>query len=375
MKAVVKNQPKKKELIVKELPKQKKKHQKAIRKNALGSSPYFQSLLAPWKVQGVKIPDAITTPSFCIQQEQRLSLSQIVDATGNDVVGVAIILGSEGTMKDYYQITASSGGTWTWTAQPSWASSSDISAVASALRVVSAGCTITGDFSQNANGGRFITAFVPGGAAGGSNIYYNGSAWVFTQTATSSNLLKLPFISTIPANKGFAEIRYIPTDPLSLTYTSPAAVPYRSNNSPLYGAFLLLCEGLTKGAAANFEVTFYQNLECLPLSSQTSLSEPRASLSDPIEMAVVSNAVALQPEFPVLQSTNDTLVGSAENWIPQSLRAPSTMSLGKPSRALSTNQSLAAPLVGAIGYGLGKSGALDDVPILGTILKTFGGMN
>lgn len=366
------NNPKIKEKVVVQALKKKSK-KNSVRRRGF-NSPYYLSLMAPWKVQGVKIPDEITCPSFTLQREERVALQQVIDSTSVDVTGIAVVLGGYNTSKDYYVITGSSAGALTWTPS-NGATQSTLVAVASALRVVSAGLTITSEATDNNDAGRFICAFIPGGS---NAITFSTGSSQWTIPTTIASLLNLPYVTTVPVSKGFAEVKYIPSDPQALAYVPPSIVPQRSPGAtPVYGILIIAADGLTKGAGISFEATIFENAEALPAKSNTSLTDVEASFSDPIELAMVNNTLATQPEFPVTQSVDDTLAGSAENWIPQSLLPPTKRSFGKKSSlSLNRNSSSLSPLLaGAVGYSVAKSGALDKVPILGGILKTLGGLS
>jgi len=382
---------KKEEIVVVNVPQknnQQKKNNKSSKSissrkgDVRSKSPYFQTLLAPWKVNGYKIPDQITAPSFTTATECRGTLSQVVDGTSTDVVGVAVTVGALGTTCDIYYISASAGGTWTWSkytfpAQTAGNLSaySDLSSVASALRPVSAGLTMLAEFADSQDGGRILSAFVPGGSTA-----VNSASGVPVHPTNINSLLALPYVATIPASRRFAEVRYMPTDPLSMSYNGLAVYPQRTTNTtnaqPLYGFLYMVAEGITKTAGSVFEFSVFENFECLPLKQQSSLASPNVSFSDPIELAMVSNEIGSIADFPVLQSTDDTLAGTSMSWSSGNSLAPNKtgMITKAPSKGNSIIGSVPAA-VGLAGYALGKSGMADKVPILGGILRAFGGLS
>jgi len=357
------------------------------KKDILSKSPYFQTLVAPWTVSGVKIPDEITTPSFPVEQEMRIVNTVITDSSNmNNYFGVAIIIGSVGTALDYYTLTGSAADIWTWSRGGSISGSSDLQNVTSAVRPVSAGVTCTYTGNDTNDQGRFVAGFYPGGS---TPLNYNGTDWVTLPNGPNAMLsggAQAPYLIDVPINRKFVELRYAPSDPLALVYGNYGQVPRRSavnpTNSAAYGIFIITGTGLAAGSAgASFATNFYQNLECLPASSKTSLQESQASFSDPLELAHVTNTVATMPEFNIMQSVDDSLTGAAENWVPPALLPPNGGrntrhgSRGSANSSQSNYLGLAPMAAGMIGGSMAGKGMLDKIPILGGLLKSFANMS
>jgi hypothetical protein len=86
-------------------------------------------------------------------------------------------------------------------------------------------------------------------------------------------------------------------------------------------------DGLQAASVAEFNLT--ENYEFIPLSGFSNFFAPSSSKSDPIELSMVSNQIAKQPEFSVLQDPRDVVTATAQT---------SNVSLMKPSVSTESNE-------------------------------------
>lgn len=140
--------------------------------------------------------------------------------------------------------------------------------------------------------------------------------------ASIADVQTLPFLSTLPAQAGFAEVKFLPIDPLSRSYCQAPGPFVRGLsttglNSTAGGALLILLDGGTAGDIIEFTVV--QNLECIPLAQSTNLSTPTPSKSDPIELALVNNFVSSNPNLAIMQDRDATANKTAVTMSQQSL--------------------------------------------------------
>jgi len=357
---------------------QKKMKNRGI--NPLSNSPYFQTLLSPARIQGVKIPDATTTPSDTTCLETRAVLTPVTDSGNAKVVaGVAVNVGSLTNVGDIYTITASASDVYTWSggAHPSAASMATIATMA---RPVSASLSLTCTAAEANDAGRFIACFVPGGSP---QILVN--VGVPTVPTTPALILATPAVTTVPVNKKLVECRYTPSDAIAQSYSgvrsAQASAPVRTTGATTistsqYGWLIIIAESLS-GVTVGLEYQLFENMEFIPSNTTVSLTAAATSYSDPIENALVSNAISDIRDINILQSLDDTLGGGQENWVPSNLRSTGPSSTGRSSSRISRTNPPMQNMMGLIplglAYGAGKSGLLDKIPILGDLLKGLGG--
>jgi hypothetical protein len=114
-----------------------------------------------------------------------------------------------------------------------------------------------------------------------------------------------------------AEVRYVPSDDISRSYefsSSLAIATLRgpsTQNNATYGTFVGLIDGAP--ISQTIEINIWENYECIALNNIVNLVQPTASLSDPLEMAVVSNIVSSNPTIPMSQKLSDSMAGTAQN--------------------------------------------------------------
>jgi hypothetical protein len=172
---------------------------------------------------------------------------------------------------------------------------------------------------NNVQGRQFMAFVAPSQACttSGGAVWPQTAAGTFTAVISETALLQLPYLADVPASKLYAEARYLPSDDISRCYESQSSVAVGTLRGPLaaalptYGGFCGIWDG-AQAVSQLIEVNIWENYECIPVSSLVGLSQPTASLSDPIEMAVASNAISSFPQIAVEQSLPDALAGTAQ---------------------------------------------------------------
>jgi hypothetical protein len=282
---------------------------------AMVGSDYMHTLMDAINFPGVKIPDAVTTPSFTIQCLNRFTVSTTLGTGGNTGAGAYRTLGSTyatGTL-GYATLAPSAtanvytptGVTLPWLA--------DV-ALAQSLRLVSAKMIVKYLASPNNATGRLLLAFLPPGIANYQQDAASGGAFVSINVSTQ--LLTTPNLVDIPAAKGYGEVRYVPIDPIALAYENQGSLAININRPrpltavylPTYGAFCVIADGLP--VSAQLEVEIWENYECLSQANLVNLVQPTASKSDPIELAAVTNLLADAPTLSATQDPAAALVGN-----------------------------------------------------------------
>jgi len=289
---------------------------KLLAPNLLHMSEYLQELLAPETHYGCKIPDPDTSLSFtahCIQRVQPAVTSPGPSATS--AVGVAMFVGSLGVASlpsGYdYAILTPTGTADNLLFTPAVKSYASIltNKLTLAQRPVSASLTCSYNGSTQTDQGRFIVGFLPG-------PYFTATSTYTFPSITS--LLTFPFISTFPAARRFGRVRYLPTDALTLCYnnTGNGNFPLRTIAGAQYGWLFIIIDGAQVNNMAEFTMT--ENYEAIPALNAVNLISSTPSKSDPIELSMVSNALAKKPQISVEQAPQQTLAGTAVVQTPMS---------------------------------------------------------
>jgi hypothetical protein len=189
-----------------------------------------------------------------------------------------------------------------------------LQAQANQTRLVSAKATITYLGSPNNAQGRFLLAFIPPNNQPGG---LQNAVGVFTATIPTGLIVTSTFLADVPAAQLYAEARYVPIDPIALSYENTATYAIGSVRAapspsflPTYGTFVGVVDGAVAGQS--IEVNIWENYECVATSNLVNLVQPTPSLSDPIEMAVASNVISMTPMLPILQGTKDAQAKTAQ---------------------------------------------------------------
>lgn len=329
-KILVKLEPDQKSAVKKKAKKTVKKQLQKRAPHLLMMSDYLATIASPEDVYGYKIPDANTSLSSVIHFVQRYQLAASTSGTASNTAAICMVVGSLGasslgTGADFYIGSGgASGTTITWNAVAKAYNASLLNTTASAVRPVSASLTVNYQGSTTTDQGRIVCCFVPGPSLG--NIQ-------FSPLTTVNAILNQSYCVDFPAQRRFGRCRYLPTDSLSIAYSlaGNGNFPYRTNSGTStggsqYGVLYIVMDGLQAGNLAEFNLT--ENYEFIPLSGFSNFFSPSASKSDPIELSMVSNQIAKQPEFSVLQDPKDQATATAQT---------ASVSLMKPSVSTESN--------------------------------------
>jgi len=320
--------------------KAKKAVPKTMRRMGLADlSPYLRSLLDPINQWGSKIPDTQTAPSFVVHCVQRIQVA-LAQAAGPGPIaaGIFVTLGDLRSAATGFNYTVQGGAIANQLVNTAYTKSygTQVAAVAQALRPVSAAVYMAYQGSPlNAKGRVSVSMISP------------------TQTGTSlppvdinADVTQLPYLSTLPANAGFAQVKYLPIDPLSKSYAvcpAPFVRGLATGFASSFGSLYILVDGGTAGDILEFTVV--ENFECLPLNQAVSLAQPTPSKSDPIEMAAVDNLISSRPTLAVQQDMSSTMARTAVTTSTQSV----SPAVHDPSKHES---GLMDKILGGIGVGL-----------------------
>lgn len=251
-----------------------------MRANLANMSYYLQSIFDPVNYPGSKIPDPISIPSATSQCSSFLQVT--VNAQG--VAGFYFIFGALSASTGF-SATASSAtsGTLTWGALTSKTYFPNTSSNFQMKRLVSA-CVIWEYQGSPLNRkGRAVMDFEPPGSNNTSQ-----------PTAVNNMMFRVYATDVNVGDRTWGIVRYIPQDTNWSAYTALATA---------YG----YCSIVIDGATANdiVEFTYVENYEFVPGDTLLNLIEVTPSISDPLELSVAHNAIAMTPDFPVVQSRKD----------------------------------------------------------------------
>jgi len=115
----------------------------------------------------------------------------------------------------------------------------------------------------------------------------------------------------VPA-KGQGSIKYLPTDAGDRLYSN--CNPLDGNYAAVSnGRLTVVFDGLPEGAVVEFWIV--ENYELLPLYNLIDLASPQPSESDPVDMALVSNVIAANPNLQVapMRMTQGQITGKVDS--------------------------------------------------------------
>lgn len=300
-----------------------------VKRWLLGWNPYLQTILDPWNVRGVRVPDIITTPSgtFSIRDQRTLTVN------ANGLCGILYGMGISGVFPTYtpcgalcpyntglptlgaYAVGVRLGANSSSSSILAAGSAniqlskfdSSVSSVAtlySSVRLVSFGVSIQYTGSALSAKGKITMASEPRETYGQSNKVANASL-----TLDDIAALRSSSVTSVPL-KGGASAVYFPQDATSVSYYSTQtnygllAFP----RAVLGGEVYCVVDGAT--ANETFFVTAVWNFEGIPFSNQLDLVATQPSKADPLAMSHASNVISdLKPTLSTPVSVNS---GGAE---------------------------------------------------------------
>jgi hypothetical protein len=296
-------------------------------------NPYFETIVDPFNVRGVRIPDLDVHKScpFSVTDRRTLTVNaggvcgvsygiggtlaaspqaSLVPISNNAIAGAAnfavgMVLGTGATTAGLYP--AIGAGTWIQLTQ--WTTTSDsIPASFTNIRLVSAGLAINflGNFTDCA--GKITIASCP-------RFQQRSTLGI---GLTVDQLANLPSAKIVPVNQmEGASCCYRPTDNRSLAYTStdvthtPASVSdWDQIAQSLGGEMYAVVSGATAGQT--FQVTFVGNYEGIPRWNTLSLLGSTPSPVDPIGLAsAMSMAANVTPTIGDAKAALGTATGQS----------------------------------------------------------------
>lgn len=317
---------------------------KSMGKKALvGMNPYAATLLDPFSVRGVRVPDNVEYPSVPFSLTQRSTLAVNSNAfamitfgvfgnNGTPNLNARLVPTPSNTANSSYTLGSTSGGgasvndvfggvmgangpnplRWAqWSAL-----ASPVPNLYNKVRLVSFGATVQYIGSLLNSQGKITLVAVP------RNFFANRLA---SAPLTLDQLLAAPgaMVVSVPL-KGAGTVLYKPQDNISLEYTSLAFnQDALSNNENGLGAELYIC---IDGAVANqsFLVTFTGNYEGIPATGtfMSSMLDATPSKADPIALSHALNIAASTPSCLPSQPTAISTTASVSSTSGHEVHAP-----------------------------------------------------
>lgn len=281
-------------------------------KNYLTSwNPYLQTILDPFHVTGIRVPDLITTPSgtFSIKDMRTLTVN------ANGICGLLYGMGIAGNFPNYtpcgglspwnsglaipgsYNVGINIGvnstaaillqaGSSNIALSKFNSTSSSVATLYSSVRLVSFGATIQYTGSALTAKGSIIATSEPRETYGYSNKVAGA-----TLTLDDMKALRSAVEVSVPLEGGATAV-YFPQDSMSTNYYS-TTTNYTLSQFPrsvLGGEVGLIVNGATPGDT--FAVTAIWNFEGVPFTNQLDLVSTSPSKSDPLAMSHAANTIS-----------------------------------------------------------------------------------
>lgn len=209
---------------------------------------YTATLLDPWGVRGIKIPDRLTKPSFTAYSIVQLKLTAVA-LSGGGYECAAVFAPTKcnstgGTASVEVGVAGATAGTLTFSSTSDWPNLVPLcAAAAGGIRPVSAGIAVVPRMNSNLTDGD-ITVFQTESALFGSNVPF------------STNVANLSVAKTCPVRTGeVCSITYYPTVLGNQDYFNPGAANSGVNQIQLGVWMTNLVAGST------FDVTIIVNWE------------------------------------------------------------------------------------------------------------------
>lgn len=251
------------------------------------------SLLDPWSIHGVRIPDEVIAPSSTTTLRQRFTLSPTVSsgAGGGTMYGACVSFVPTAyncwrTQTGYDHIT----GAFTMGGVNSFSGYTPLLTIARSIRIVSAGIAIFSTTAMSANQGREICVYYPGNdrTAVATTTSISVPSMLTGENSKDSALNEQEVCSMIWTPSDRDNYRYHDVDSAS-SYTTGAAKYYYP------GQFIWAADGLS--SSASFEVSLVLNLEYQPLQNYSSFVLSMPSIYNVSAMERALNIVSRSTMF------------------------------------------------------------------------------
>jgi len=217
---------------------------------------YLATLVDPWGVQGVRIPDEITTPTATCSFRKRLTINAIQDGTtGNYGTALAFV---PTVRAAYCQTTSytSSTGTFNLGGAADFDNYSTFLTVCRQYRVVSAGLAVYSTNAMAQNQGRNLCAYYAGN---------DRATYPFSAAVNSPELLLAENSEDSPINQQMVcSVTWVPSDNSNYQYHTPTSSRLSVGTTDYYypGCIIWAADGVS--ASASFEVCLTLNVEYIP---------------------------------------------------------------------------------------------------------------
>jgi len=259
-----------------------KRYGRGAHKMLKGLNPYLETILDPFSIYGVKIPDFNMAPSVTFTTVDRFNGT----ANATFCCGAFVQCG----LFDGAYATNGAGATslaYTWNAFVNLASAPTVTnQTFNGVRLVSAGLAASYEGTTLSDSGRFICGFVP---------RQTGLALPPASMTEASSSAQ---VQALPMARKYAQAVYFPQDPSSLLYQPPGATSGSTFGQQAQGYIFIMSDGMVAGQVIQY--TLVCNWEATPQNSTLSWLSPTHSPSDPLALSHASNVIsnsnpALQP--------------------------------------------------------------------------------
>lgn len=225
--------------------------------------PYSATILDPWSIKGVRIPDQNTMPSGVVSDVERFEMTPIINGTFGALACAFRLTNTTSIVKTDAALSSlnAAGTTLTMGAVPRSATRlfTPGAAIASRFRIVSASIAISTTSPLLTTQGRFIVGFTEPGSADVAGIDTLGSVNVDT-------LLQRPYIKVCPVNRGeVCSVNYRPANEIATEYfkwNDSYLEPVSTSCLP-FGQLFVAGFGLNTNTTYSIALTY--NMEYLPL--------------------------------------------------------------------------------------------------------------
>lgn len=269
---------------------------------------YLATLVNPFGVHGMRIPDIITAPSAVCTLRYRTTITAVKHST-KDIYAAGFVFTP--TIKNGLQGIASYSGvadTIFFGGAVSFSQTTTLNNLCREYRVVSAGLGVFNTTAMASNQGRNICAFYPGSDTLGVTIG--------TDT-TTANLLQSENVEDSPLNANMVcSLVWSPSDPSNFEYHSPGAFAAGNTSfGPLYynpGQLVWVADGVS--STASFEVICTVNVEFQPNTNAIDFFPTLPSRYDVGALMNAMNSPLVTRRFGTVQPQDIMVTQSSNNF-------------------------------------------------------------
>lgn len=260
---------------------------------------WLATLIDPWGVHGVRIPDETVSPSATASIRVRFSVAAVQNTTATGKYAASVYFNP--CIRNAYMVATgydASNGSVSYptpqTVRQDMPGYDTLKNLARSYRVVSAGFAVYSSTAMAQNQGRHSCAFYPGND--NSPIPF---ATTFFPTVGGVQLSENSEVSALNQQM-VCSVVWIPSDRTNYQYHLPGSSPIGPTEAapqPFYncGTILWISDGLS--SAATFEVSLVVNIEYLPNQNSVSFISQMPSRYDVLAMERALNSSLLSKIF------------------------------------------------------------------------------